>query len=120
MTHDPYRVEPRKPLTPKQRMELFVRHSGICCLCHNKIDGVREMWDEHINPLWLDGDNSAENRAPAHARCAKEKTAREAKQRHKGRRIAEKHAGAHKSKRPMPGSRASKWKRKMNGEVVER
>jgi hypothetical protein len=101
-------------------MELFVRHGGVCCLCHNKIDGVREMWDEHINPLWLDGDNSAENRAPAHARCAKEKTAREAKQRHKGRRVAEKHAGAHKPKRPMPFGRGSRFKKKMNGEVVER
>jgi 5-methylcytosine-specific restriction protein A len=120
MTYDPYRVEPRKPLTPKQRAQLFIEHKGICCICHNRIDGVREMWDEHINPLWLGGDNSASNRAPAHADCARQKTAREAKGRAKGRRIAEKHMGAHKAKRPMPGSRASKWKKKMDGTTVLR
>lgn len=119
--HDPYYVEPRKPLTPKQRLELFIRHKGICCICGGKIDGVREMWDEHVNPLWLDGDNKAENRAPAHAKCARQKTAAEATDRAKVRSIAEKHFGAHRPKtKPMPGSRRSKWKRKMSGEVVLR
>lgn len=114
--HDPYAVERRKPLTPKQRLKLFVEHEGRCCICHNKIDGVHEMWDEHINPLWLAGDNSASNRAPAHERCAREKTAREAKTRSKGRKVAEKHAGAHRPKGPpMPGSRRSRYKKKMNG-----
>jgi 5-methylcytosine-specific restriction protein A len=120
MTHDPYKVEPRKPLTSKQRMEMFVRHKGICCLCGFKINGVREMWDEHINPLWLDGDNSAENRAPVHVKCAHEKTSGEATERSKGRKAAEFHFGAKRPKKIMPGSRRSKWKKKVSGEVVLR
>lgn len=92
--HDPYKVEPRKRLTDKQRLELFIRHNGICCVCGHKIDGVREMWDEHVNPLWLNGDNTAENRAPAHAKCARGKTAEEATTRAKVRSVAEKHFGA--------------------------
>ncbi len=120
MTHDPYRVEPRKPLTPKQRLKLFLEHEGVCCICHNKIR-TNEPWiDEHRQPLWLDGTNDWSNRAPAHMECARQKTAREAKDRAKGRRIAEKHLGAHKSKRPMPFGRGSRLKKKMNGEVVER
>jgi 5-methylcytosine-specific restriction endonuclease McrA len=118
--HDPYKVEPRKALTPKQRLKLFLEHEGRCCLCHNKIRQGERWIDEHIRPLWLDGTNDWSNRAPAHAACAEQKTAREAKDRAKGRRIAEKHMGAHKPKRPMPGSRASRWKRKMDGTVVER
>lgn len=117
--HDPYAVAPRKPLTDKQRLEMFIRHKGICCVCGGQIK-VGEMWDEHINPLWLAGDNSAENRAPAHERCAKVKTAKEAKERAKVRRIAEKHFGAHKAKRPMPGSKRSRWKKHMDGSVTER
>jgi 5-methylcytosine-specific restriction protein A len=119
--HDPYRVEPRKPLTPKQRLQMFMRHKGVCCLCGLKIDGVRDMWDEHINPLWLAGDNSAENRAPAHVKCARAKTAKEATERAKGRDVAERHFGAKRAKtKPMPGGRRSKWKKKLDGTVVPR
>ena len=121
MTHNPYYVEPRKPLTDKQLLEMFIRHKGICCVCGGKIDGVREAWDEHVNPLWLSGDNSAENRAPAHAKCAREKTAKEATDRAKGRSVAEYHFGAKRTKtRPMPCGRRSNKKRKMNGENVDR
>ena len=116
MTHNPYYVEPRKPLTPKQKLEMFIRYGGICCICGGKIDGVREAWDEHVNPLWLSGDNSAENRAPAHDKCARRKSAKEASDRAKGRRVAEKHFGAHRPKgRPLPGSRKSGWKHRMDG-----
>jgi len=118
--HNPYHVEPRKPLTNKQRLEMFIRHKGICCLCGYKIDGVRQMWDEHINPLWLSGDNSAENRAPAHVKCAREKTAKEAGQRADTREIAERHFGAKRPKQPMPCGRRSKWKKKLDGSVVLR
>lgn len=118
--HDPYRVEPRKRLTDKQRLEMFVRHDGRCCICGGKIDGVHEMWDEHVNPLWLNGDNSAENRAPAHVRCARTKTAAEATKRAKGRDVAERHFGAKRSKRPMPFGRRSGKKRKMDGSIVDR
>lgn len=120
MIHDPYYVEPRKPLTNRQRLEMFLRHKGVCCLCGTKIDAVRDMWDEHINPLWLNGDNSAENRAPAHMRCAKEKTAKESGERAKIRRVAEAHYGAKRSKTPMPCGRRSKWKRKFDGSIVPR
>ena len=121
MTHDPYQVTPRKRMTDKQRLEMLIRHGGRCCLCGEKIDGVHEMWDEHINPLWLAGDNSAENRAPAHVRCAREKTAAEATQRAKGRDVAERHFGAKQAKtRPMPCGRRSPFKKRMDGSVVKR
>ena len=64
---------------------------------------------------------SEPNRAPAHVKCAREKTDREATDRSKGRRVSEKHFGAKKVKsRPMMGTKASGWKKKLNGEVVRR
>lgn len=118
--NDPYKVAPRKPLTPKQRLKLFLAHDGKCCVCGGKI-GVGESWiDEHVNPLWLSGDNGTDNRAPAHVACAKDKTKREAGIRSKVRRVAAKHAGAHRSKTPMPGSKASKWRKRMDGTVERR
>lgn len=119
--HDPYKVEPRKPLTPAQRLKLFLAHAGKCCICGGKI-AVGESWiDEHVRPLWLDGTNDIEtNRAPAHASCAKDKTKREAGIRSKVRRVAAKHQGAHRSRNPMPGSKASKWRKRMDGTVERR
>ena len=121
MIHDPYRVEPRKPLTPTQKLKMFLRHNGICCICGGKINGVREAWDEHQNPLWLSGDNSAENRAPAHERCARQKTKKEATERAKSRRIAERHFGARKPKSQTEYTRLKhRFKRKLDGTVVPR
>jgi hypothetical protein len=108
MTHNPYAVEIRKPLTAKQKLQMFVEAGGICCVCGFKIDGVKEAWDEHINPLWLNGDNSAPNRAPAHEKCARAKTSGEAEVRAKIRNTAEKHFGAKKPKSSLskkPGTK---------------
>lgn len=119
--HDVYAVEPRKPLTRKQKLQMFIAADGMCCLCGFPINGVKEAWDEHINPLWLNGDNSAPNRAPAHEKCAKAKTAGESTDRAKIRSTAEKHFGAKESKsRPMLGSKRSNFKKKMNGKVERR
>jgi 5-methylcytosine-specific restriction endonuclease McrA len=119
--HDPYAVTPRKNLTDKQRLQMFVRHGGICCLCGEKIDGVKEMWDEHFDPLWRTGDNSPDNRRPAHAKCARDKTSSEAAERAKGRDMAEYHFGAKRPKtKPMPCGRRSPFKKKMDGTVVRR
>lgn len=120
MVHDPYAVENRRPLTPKQKLQMFVEAKGICCICGCKINNVHEAWDEHQNPLWLNGDNSAPNRAPAHEKCARKKTATEAALRSKIRNTAEKHFGAKVSSNPMPCGRKSRFKKKMNGQVVER
>jgi hypothetical protein len=121
MSHNPYTVHPRKPLTDKQRLEMFVRHKGICCICGTKIDGVHKMWDEHWDPLWKTGGNEPENRRPAHSACARQKSGAESSERAKIRDTAEKHFGAKRAKtRPMPFGRRSKLKKKMDGTVVER
>ena len=119
MIHNPYRVEPRKPMTAKQKLQMFIAHDGKCCVCGEQIDGVRDAWDEHWIPLWLNGDNSASNRSPAHERCARDKTVTEATQRAKTRAVAEKHFGA-RPKSKWGACRGSKWKKKMNGETVRR
>lgn len=129
--HDPYRVEPRKRLTDKQRLQLLIANDGRCCICGQPIVGYREQWDdfdlasvpfvdEHVKPLWRDGDNAFSNRGPAHVKCATAKTGQEATERAKGRDVAERHFGAKRSKRPMPFGRRSGKKRKMDGSIVDR
>lgn len=127
MTHDPTYVQPRKPLTKKQRLELYLSAQGRCQApnCGKKIT-LTEMVDEHLLPLWLaqkDQDlNAKVNRRCFCQDCAGAKTAKEATERAKGRRVAKKHTATGKitKGKPMPFGRNSKLKKKFNGKVVPR
>jgi len=63
---------PRKRLTPRERLALFERRKGICCVCGQKIRG--EFVDEHWRALGLGGSNDPSNRDIAHVKCAALKT----------------------------------------------
>jgi len=114
----------RKKLTPTQRLKIWERDKGVCCLCSNKIDGVREKWIvEHLRALELGGNDEPGNMGVAHKGCADDKThgpqgdhARAAK----AKRVKRKALGLEKSKSHLPGSRGTKWKKKLNGEIVRR
>lgn len=114
----------RKTLTPRMRLKVWENHKGICALCNGKIDGIRERWIvEHMRALELGGADDESNMAPVHEVCAMLKTsgpegdhARAAK----AKRVKSKHLGIKKSKNPLPGSKGSKWKKKIDGSVVER
>lgn len=64
----------RKPLTPTQRLKMFEKHGGKCCVCGNLIRAGSAWIDEHITPLGLGGSNDDSNRGPAHVTCAGVKT----------------------------------------------
>jgi len=112
----------RKRISTKARVAIFERHHGVCHLCSLKIT-VGQEWDvSHENPLELGGADDESNWLPAHRRCHREHTAlNDIPAIAKAKRIYAKHIGAKPpSRNPMPGSRASKWKRKMDGSVVLR
>ena len=103
----PVEATKRKPLTPKQRDDLFEEHKGMCCLCKKPIIGA---WrDEHINALNLGGGNEWSNRGPAHVHCALEKNKKDMKLIAKGRRLRGETGNAPKKKIPY---------RRFNGEPV--
>lgn len=107
-------------MTPLRRARIFDAHDGICHLCGCKI-GVGEAWDaEHVIALEISGDDTDENLRPAHRSCHRDKTRDDAGRIAKAKRVRAKHIGAHKAKAVLPGSRASKWKRKIDGTVVSR
>src|SRR5205814_1934012 len=118
--NEPVEITKRKPLTKRQRVKLFDSHKGICCLCKLKIR-VGEPWiDEHIIPREISGDDSLDNRAPAHVLCAKIKTKKDQGDIAKTYRVRAKHLGIRSSRSPMAAGRRSKLKRKMDGTVVDR
>jgi len=69
-------IEPRRPLSRRDTIELAVRQGGRCgCGCGGKLDALSEgVIDEHVIPLARGGSNDLENRALWRKPCAVEKT----------------------------------------------
>jgi 5-methylcytosine-specific restriction protein A len=110
----------RRRMTPLRRARIFDAAGGICHLCGCKIT-VGEPWDvEHVIALEISGDDSDDNLRPAHRSCHAAKTAADAGLIAKARRVHAKHIGAHRAKATIPGSKASGWKRKIDGTTVRR
>lgn len=108
-------------MSSSRRARIFEAAGGACHICGQKIDGTREKWEvEHIIPYSLTRDDSDENLAPAHVSCHLGKTAADAGTIAKAKRVHRKHTGAHRPKSALPGSKGSKWKRKISGAVVRR
>ncbi|MGI9297057.1 MAG: HNH endonuclease signature motif containing protein [Gammaproteobacteria bacterium] len=114
---------PRKSLSTRERLRLFTLHKGICHICEGRIDGAREAWEiSHELPLELGGADDDENRKPAHYKCHRALTAEQDIPRiAKAKRREARHLGAKApSSRPIPGSKASGWRKRMDGRVERR
>jgi 5-methylcytosine-specific restriction protein A len=108
-------------MTPKRRAAIFAAHEGVCHICEGVIDGTREAWEvEHIIPLEISRDDSDGNLAPAHVKCHRVKTKADVRDISKCRRVAQKYKGERRPKGDIPGSKSSKWKRKLDGTIERR
>jgi 5-methylcytosine-specific restriction endonuclease McrA len=108
-------------MSTTRRARIFQKAKGICHICEQPIDGTREKWDaEHVIPIEISGDDTDGNLAPAHVRCHKSKTKKDAGDIAKCKRVHAKHTGAYRSRNKMRGGRDDKLKQKLNGTVVLR
>lgn len=116
-----YGHEPRERFTKRDRLGVWERAKGVCCICGLRIDGVREQWIvEHIIALENGGTNADDNLGPAHQHCAIEKTRVDHSVGAKLKRIRQRHLGIRESRNPMPFGRKSAKKRKLDGTIVPR
>lgn len=80
-----------------------------------------ESWTlEHLTALCNGGDNAESNLGVTCKNCLPAKNAADVAEKSKVYQKRAKHLGLKKSSRPMPGSKASGWKKKMDGTVVRR
>ena len=87
----------RRKFTDKDRARIFADNHGICHICGQKIDGVREAWEiEHVIAWELTRDDSDENLKPAHKLvCHQTKTHKQDRPAiNKAKRREAKHIGA--------------------------
>lgn len=112
-----------KEFSNATKAKAFERAGGCCQECTRKVGtgGERAEYDHH-KPIWDGGDSSLDNCRVLCAHCHSEITHKEqAPARAEGRRHTLKRAGVKKKPRAiLPGSRLSKFKRKVDGTVVRR
>lgn len=103
------------------RLRVFLAHDGICHLSGRKI-GPADKWDmDHVIALINGGEHRESNLAPALRGKHREKTAEDVALKAKAASIRQRHLGIPKAKsRPMPGTRASGIRKRMNGTVERR
>ena len=107
----------RRTVTPKIRLAMLFKADNRCQSCQAKIHPGQKWEIDHIIPLALGGPDSLENMQILCKICHRFKTnQRDITQIAKVKRLEIKHLGADAvTKRPMLGSRQSKWKKKIGG-----
>ena len=106
--------------TRKDRAMIAMRANGCCEMCGARLK-VGEGDADHILPVALGGESTIANGRWICRPCHREKTANDIGMIRKAGRQRDRHTGVMPpSRNPLPGGKASKWKRKMNGEVVPR
>lgn len=112
------------PIPTRVKLRIFERHNGICHLSGRKIMPGDAFDYDHIIALvnWTgEGHGNREsNIAPALRDKHREKTAADVAEKSMVRRKKAKHLGLKKAKHIIPGSKNSRFKKKLNGEVIRR
>lgn len=112
---------PDSSVPPRVKVRIFIRYNGECqCGCGTRIS-VGDKWDcEDEIAIINGGERREKNLRPFLTAHHPQKTARDVAIKSKTYRMAKKHLGIKKSSRPMVGSKASPWKRKMDGSIIRR
>ena len=112
----------RGSMSEARRIRIWEARRGMCCLCGEKIDGVREKWTvEHLRALGLGGEGVDWNCAPAHEHCRRGKDKDDVGRIPKAKRQKANHIGIKKpQRRPLPDTKASGLRKRMDGTVERR
>lgn len=110
----------RREFTTKIKVAAFKRAEGFCEACGAFLQGGRVEYDHRI-PDALGGDPTLENCEVLCKNCHGAKTAKkDVPQIAKAKRVEAQHIGAKTTRNPLPGSKASKFKKRIDGTVVRR
>ena len=111
---------PDTAIPARVRVRVFERFGGVCQETGRKI-AAGEAWDcDHTIALINGGEHREGNMRPVLRAAHRAKTKDDVAMKAKTARVRKKHLGLAKAKCPLPGSKASGWKRKISGETVRR
>ena len=110
----------RLEFSKRIKLEAFQRSGGRCEVCDARLVTGRIEYD-HRKPAAFGGDNSLDNCVCACSGCHRLKTStQDIPAIAKSNRQRVKHLGIRRYSRPMPGTKRSGLKKKMNGTVERR
>src|SRR5215469_5550332 len=102
------------------RVRVFARHNGRCHCC-GRLILVGEAWElDHVIAIANGGEHRESNLKPILTEHHRNKTRLDTAIKSKSYAVRRKILGLKKPKRPLIGSKASGWKRKMDGTLVRR
>jgi 5-methylcytosine-specific restriction protein A len=108
------------PIPARVRLRVFDRYDGRCSISGRKINAGDNWHVDHIVALSCGGRHCESNLAPSLVKPHKLKTRADVTLKSTIYRKRCRHLGLKKSKRPLPGSRASGWKKCLDGRVIKR
>ena len=111
----------RRTLSTTARLELFLAAGGACQICGWRLlPGTR--WEvDHILPLSLGGRDETSNLQVLCAPCHGTKTRTiDRPALAKAERLRARHLGARRTRHVIPGSRGSRWRKRLDGRVEPR
>lgn len=112
----------RTEFSKRVKLAAWDRSRGQCEACGVKIRAGMGPHYDHVRPTFFNDDASLENCAVLCKTCHASKTTDQDRPAiDRARRLHEKAIGAReKRSRPLPGSKASGWRKKMDGTVERR
>lgn len=111
---------PDSAVPPRVRLRVFDRYEGRCGQCLRKIHAGEPWTLEHMKALINGGENRERNLDITCSWCLPAKNAADVAEKSAVAKSRKKHLGIRSTSRPMPGSRASGWKRKFDGTTERR
>ena len=121
MTRSPWHHDPRIRLSQQKIAKLFLERGCICGQCKRKLGASDDWIVEHVLALENGGSNDWHNLGITCTRCKPAKDAADHGAAAKSRKSATRFVVSRSMRQSsFPGGRNSKFKKKLNGEVVER
>ncbi len=103
------------------KLRIWERYGGKCQTCGRKCGVGGEKFDyDHRVPLCAGGEHAELNIQLLCVGCHKSKTVTDTREKSDHAKSMKKRLGLRRTSRPIPGSKASPWKKLMSGEVVKR
>lgn len=108
---------PDAAIPPRVKLRIWEREGGKCHISGRKIVPGDAFEYEHFVALCNGGEHRESNIGLALTDKHKEKTAADVAEKSRIARKKAKHLGIRSTSRPMPGSKASGIRKRMNGDV---
>ena len=111
------------PPPPRVKARIVLAQNGVCaCGCGVKVGAAGERIEfDHAKALINGGENRESNLQALRPACHAMKTRQDVAEKAKVASVRAHHLGLKSPTRhPLPGSKGSKWKRKVDGTVVRR